>query len=51
MHILVIYLHDCDDMQKTAMTATDKAFGEGRVRSESLEDLGNFNIVRICVPE
>lgn len=40
-----------DDMQTPAMTATDKTFGEGRVGFGSFDDIGNFDDVRIYVPE
>jgi len=40
-----------DDMQTPAMTATDKTFGEGRVGFGSFDDIGNFDDVRIYIPE
>jgi hypothetical protein len=40
-----------DDMETPAMTATDKTFGEGRVGFGSFDDIGNFDDIRIYVPE
>jgi hypothetical protein len=40
-----------DDMQTPAMTATDRTFGEGRVGFGSFDDIGNFDDVRIYIPE
>jgi hypothetical protein len=40
-----------DDLNTPAMTATDKSFGEGRVGFGSFDDTGNFDDVRIYVPE
>lgn len=40
-----------DDIKTPAMTATDKTFGEGRVGFGSFDDIGNFDDVRIYVPE
>ena len=40
-----------DDLKTPVMTATDKTFGEGRVGFGSFDDIGNFDDVRIYVPE
>lgn len=40
-----------DDLQTPVMTATDKNFGEGRVGFGSFDDIGNFDDIRIYVPE
>lgn len=40
-----------DDMETPTMTATDKTFGEGRLGFGSFDDIGNFDNVRIYVPE
>ncbi len=40
-----------DDMQTPAMTATDTTFGEGRVGFGSFDDIGNFDDIRIYIPE
>jgi hypothetical protein len=40
-----------DDLKTPAMTATDKTFGEGRVGFGSFDDIGNFDDIRIYVPE
>lgn len=39
-----------DDMTTPVMTATDKTFGEGRVGFGSFDDTGNFDDIRIYVP-
>lgn len=40
-----------DDFNTPVMTATDKTFGEGRVGFGSFDDIGNFDDIRIYVPE
>jgi hypothetical protein len=40
-----------DDLETPIMTATDKTFGEGRVGFGSFDDIGNFDDIRIYVPE
>jgi hypothetical protein len=40
-----------DDITTPAMTATDMTFGEGRVGFGSFDDIGNFDDIRIYVPE
>lgn len=40
-----------DDLTTPIMTATDKRFAEGRVGFGSFDDIGNFDDVRIYVPE
>lgn len=39
-----------DDLQTPAMTATDTTFTEGRVGFGSFDDIGNFDDVKIYVP-
>jgi hypothetical protein len=33
------------------MTATDKSFGEGRAGFGSFDDIGNFDNIRVYVPQ
>lgn len=40
-----------DDMETPVMTATDTTFGEGLVGFGSFDDTGNFDDIRIYVPE
>jgi hypothetical protein len=40
-----------DDLTMPVMTATDKTFNEGRIGFGSFDDIGNFDDVRIYVPE
>lgn len=40
-----------DDLTAPVMTATDKTFGDGRVGFGSFDDTGNFDDIRIYVPE
>ena len=40
-----------DDLTAPVMTATDKTFCEGRVGFGSFDDTGNFDDIRIYVPE
>ncbi len=40
-----------DDLTMPVMTATDTTFNEGRVGFGSFDDIGNFDDVRIYVPE
>lgn len=40
-----------DDMKTPVMTATDKTFGEGLLGFGSFDDIGNFDDIRIYVPE
>jgi hypothetical protein len=40
-----------DDFETPVMTATDTTFGEGRLGFGSFDDIGNFDDVKIYVPE
>ena len=40
-----------DDLTTPVMTATDKTFGEGRLGFGSFDDIGNFDDIRIYVPQ
>ncbi|MBL8813219.1 MAG: hypothetical protein JNM43_23830 [Planctomycetaceae bacterium] len=40
-----------DDLTKPVMTATDKTFTKGRIGFGSFDDIGNFDDLRIYVPE
>ncbi len=40
-----------DDMMTPVMTATDKSFTSGRLGFGSFDDIGNFDDIRIYVPE
>ena len=40
-----------DDFITPVMTATDKSFGQGRVGFGSFDDIGNFDNIRVYVPE
>jgi hypothetical protein len=40
-----------DDLKTPVMTATDKTFAEGQVGFGSFDDIGNFDDIRIYVPE
>ena len=39
-----------DDLETPVMTATDKTFGKGRLGFGSFDDIGNFDDVKIYVP-